>query len=126
VALVDGDPTQIDYIQQAATKYGATVVIILDIIHVLEYLWKAANALFDPNDANGAQWVADRIEPLLQGQRTSIVRCLRRVATLKGLSPKQREPIEQCITYLTNHASYLNYPLYLATFLYPEIPLYYR
>jgi hypothetical protein len=114
VALVDGDTTQIDYIQQAAKKYEATVVIILDIIHVLEYLWKATNALFDPDDANGAQWVADRIEQLLQGQRTSMVRCLRRAATVKGLSPKQREPIEQCITYLTNHASYLNYPHYLA------------
>jgi len=44
VAVVDGDTTQIDYIQQAATKYGATAVVILDIIHVLEYLWKAANA----------------------------------------------------------------------------------
>jgi hypothetical protein len=114
VALVDGDATQIDYIQQAATKDEVTVVIILDIIHVLEYLWKAANAVFDPDDANGAQWVADRIEQLLQGQRTSMVRCLRRTATVKGLSPKQREPIEQCITYLTNHASYLNYPHYLA------------
>jgi hypothetical protein len=114
VVLVDGDTTQIDYIQQAATKYGATVVIILDIIHVLEYLWKAANALFDPEDANGAWWVADRIEQLLQGQRTSMARCLRHAATVKGLNPKQREPIEQCITYLTNHAPYLNYPHYLA------------
>lgn len=115
IALVDGDTTQIDYIQQAAKKYGATVIIILDIIHVLEYLWKAANALFDPDDAKGAPWwVADRIEQLLQGQRTSMVRCLRRAATVKGLSPKQREPIEHCITYLTNHASYLNYPHYLA------------
>jgi hypothetical protein len=114
VALVDGDATQIDAIKQAAKKSGATVIIVLDIIHVLEYLWKATNALFDADDAKGAQWVADRIEQLLQGQRTSMVRCLRRAATVKGLSPKQREPIEHCITYLTNHASYLNYPHYLA------------
>jgi hypothetical protein len=113
VAWVDGDTTQIDSIKQAAKKYGATVVIILDIIH-LEYLWKAANALFDPEDTHSTPWVADRIEQFLQGQRTSMVRCLRRTATVKGLSPKQREPIEQCITYLTNHAPYLNYPQYLA------------
>ena len=30
------------------------------------------------------------------------------------MSPKQREPIDQCATYLANHASYLNYPHYLA------------
>ena len=30
------------------------------------------------------------------------------------MSPKQGEPIDQCATYLANHASYLNYPHYLA------------
>lgn len=30
------------------------------------------------------------------------------------MSSKHREPIDQCATYLANHASYLNYPLYLA------------
>jgi hypothetical protein len=114
VALVDGDPTQIDYIAKAAKTYGVSVVIILDIIHVLEYLWKAAKALFDPEEPNAAQGVGDKIEQLLHGQVKSIVRSLRRVATVKGLSAKQREPLDQCATYLANHASYLNYPHYLA------------
>src|SRR5467141_2262544 len=104
VALVDGDPTQIDYIEKAAKASGVSVVIILDIIHVLEYLWKAAKALFDPEDPKEAQWVADTIESLLQGRGNTIVRSLRRSATLKGLSPTQREPIDQCATYLVNHA----------------------
>ena len=114
VALVDGDPTQIDYIEKAAKASGVSVVIILDIIHVLEYLWKAAKALFDPEDPKEAQWVADTIESLLQGRGNTIVRSLRRSATLKGLSPTQREPIDQCATYLVNHAPYLHYPHYLA------------
>ena len=113
VVLVDGDPTQIDYIEKAAKAHGVRVVIILDIIHALEYLWKAAKVLFEPEDPNAAQWVADKIEQLLHGQVSSIVRSLRRSATLKGLSKKQREPADQCATYLANHASYLNYPHYL-------------
>jgi hypothetical protein len=114
VVLVDGDPTQIDYSKKTANAYGVSVVMILDIIHVLEYLWKAAKAQFDPEAPQAAQWVADKIEQLLHGQVHSIVRNLRRGATLKGMSPKQREPIDQCTTYLANHASYLNYPHYLA------------
>jgi len=51
-----------------------TVVIIVDIIHVLEYLWKAANALCEPEDANAAQGVGEKIEQRLQGQGHSIVR----------------------------------------------------
>ncbi len=114
VVLVDGDHTQIDYIEKAANASGVTVVIIVDIIHVLEYLWKAAKALFDPEDSNAAQWVGEKIEQLLQGQVNSIVRSLRRSAPLQGLSAKHREPMEQCATYLANHAPYLNYPHYLA------------
>src|SRR6266436_868490 len=47
VALVDGDPTQIDYIDKTAKASGVSVVMILDIIHVLEYLWKAAKTQFN-------------------------------------------------------------------------------
>ena len=114
VALVDGDATPIDSIDKAAKSYGVTVVILLDIIHVLEYLWKAAKALFDPEDPKGAQWVADQIESLVQGRVNALVRRLRRSATLKGLSAKQRAPIDQCATSLANHASSLNSPCSLA------------
>ncbi len=114
VVLVDGDPTQIDSIKKAAKAHGVNVVIILDSIHALEYLWKAAKALCEPEDPTTAQWVADKIEQLWHGQVSSIVRSVRRSATLKGLSTKQREPVDQCATSLANHASYLHYPHYLA------------
>lgn len=114
VVLVDGDPTQIDYIEKAAKAHGVSVVLILDIIHALEYLWKAAKVRFAPDDTQAASWVAEQIERLLHGQVSTIVRGLRRWATLQKLSPKQREPIDQCTTYLSNHIPYLNYPVYLA------------
>ena len=114
VVLVDGDHTQIDYVEKAAYASRVTVVVIVDILHVLEYLWKAAKALFDPEDPKAAQWVGDKIEQLLQGQARSIVSSVRLNETLQGLSAKQREPMEQCATYLANHAPYLNYPHYLA------------
>jgi hypothetical protein len=114
VVLVDGDLTQIDDIEQAADAFGVSVVIILDIMHVLEYLWQAAKAWLPPDDPKATQWVGDKTLQLLQGQVKSIVRNLRRGATAKGMSSKQREPIDQCANYLANHAAYLNYPAYLA------------
>ncbi len=114
VVLVDGDPTQIASIEQAVHASGVTVVMMVDLIHALEYLWKAAKALFDPDDPKEAQWVGEKIEQLLQGQAKSIVRNLRHSAISKGMSSKQREPIDQCATYLANHVPYLNYPAYLA------------
>src|SRR5207245_10572925 len=43
-----------------------------------------------------------------------LYRHLRRGATATGMSSTQREPMDQCATYLANHAAYLNYPDYLA------------
>lgn len=114
VVLVDGALTQIADIEQAARSCGVSVVIIGDIIHVLEYLWKAAQAWLSPDDPPVAQWVGDTTLQLLQGEGKSIVRPFRRGATAKGMSAQQREPMDQCATYLANHAAYLNYLDYLA------------
>jgi hypothetical protein len=42
IALVDGNNPQIDAVTAEAAASGVTVTIIIDFIHVLEYLWKAA------------------------------------------------------------------------------------
>jgi hypothetical protein len=42
VALVDGNRQQIDTIREQATARGVTITIVIDFVHVLEYLWNAA------------------------------------------------------------------------------------
>ena len=42
IALVDGDIYQLGLIQAQAAARGITLAILIDFIHVLEYLWKAA------------------------------------------------------------------------------------
>src|SRR5688572_4432072 len=100
--LVDGDLTQIDEIEPAAKAFGVEVVIMLDIIHVLEYLWKGAKVWLHCDDPKIAQWVYDKISQGLQGQVKSVVRHLRRGATAKRMNSTQREPIDKCATYLAN------------------------
>ena len=43
VVLVDGAETQLDLVEASAAAYGVDVTVILDIIHVVEYVWKAAH-----------------------------------------------------------------------------------
>ena len=52
VVLVDGDPNQIKKFQKLSKKFFVTLTIICDIIHVLEYLWKAGKALNDEEKLN--------------------------------------------------------------------------
>ena len=46
VALVDGAETQLDLVEAGAAAYGVDVTVVLDIIHVVEYVWKAAHVVF--------------------------------------------------------------------------------
>ena len=43
VVLVDGAETQLDLVEAGAAAYGVDVTVVLDIIHVVEYVWKAAH-----------------------------------------------------------------------------------
>ena len=60
IALVDGDRHQIEVIRGQAAARGITVTILVDFIHVLEYLWKAAWCFCPPRDPAAEDWVPPR------------------------------------------------------------------
>ena len=62
IALVDGDNYQLGLIQAAAAARGITLAIVIDFIHVLEYLWKAAWC-FHPPRRPGHGRLGDRAGP---------------------------------------------------------------
>jgi hypothetical protein len=113
VALVDGNPTQLSLLQTAAAKWGVALVIILDLIHVLEYLWKAAWAFFDEGDPAAEAWVSERLEAVLRGRSSQVAAGLRRSATLRGLSQRQRALVDRGADYLLKHREFLRYDKYL-------------
>lgn len=65
--LVDGDPRQLRAVKQEEQRIRVEVTIVLDVIHVPEYIWKAAPALFGETDAWADSWVSDRLLALLSG-----------------------------------------------------------
>ena len=68
VVLVDGDLTQLDAVKKEAKRLGVKVTIIGDLVHVLEYLWKAARAIFGQTCAEAEEWVGNRLLGLLTGR----------------------------------------------------------
>jgi hypothetical protein len=109
IALVDGNTTQIDAIQAEAARRQASVAIVLDFIHVLEYLWKAAWSFFYPGDPDAETWVADQATKILEGKATTVAAGIRRRATRFGYSPSERKGADQTATYLTSKNPYLDY-----------------
>lgn len=114
VALVDGNPTQLGLLYAAATAYGVTLCIVLDLIHVLQYLWKAAWALYPAGAPEAEPWVTARLEQLLRGRSQHVAAGMRRSATVRGLTEEQRAPVDQCANYLLKYADFLHYDAYLA------------
>ena len=113
VALVDGENHQLRILKRMAKKQGIDLTIIVDIIHVIEYLWKAGRAFHPQSGPELEKWVQHRLLKILEGKAGLMAGGMRRSATMKELTDKQRESVETCATYLKNKAPYLKYDRYL-------------
>ena len=115
VALVDGNNHQIDRIKKEARKRKLKVTILIDCVHVLEYLWSAAWCFFKEGDPAAERWVHEKARQILEGNAGIIAASIRRKATRLGLEPKHREGADRCADYLLAKRPYLDYPTALAT-----------
>jgi hypothetical protein len=104
VALVDGNNTQIRILDRMAQDKDINLTIIVDIIHVIEYLWDAGRVFHPESGPELEKWVQHRLLGVLQGKAELMAAGMRRSATRKNLSSKQREPVDTCATYLHNKA----------------------
>lgn len=90
-----------------------TFVIVLDLLHVLGYLWKAALAFFSEGDREAEVWVGHYLRMLLEGKASVVAGELRRMATQRGLHGSKRETVEKTVDYFLNNKEYMDYERYL-------------
>jgi hypothetical protein len=113
--LVDGQPDQIKRVQRAARKAGVEITIQLDIVHVLEYLWRAAYAFHPESSPEAEKWVEDRLLALLSGRPAGeIAKSLRSMIVRHDLDAKVAKPVATCASYLVKNARWLHYDRALA------------
>jgi hypothetical protein len=107
VVLVDGARHQLEVIQAEAARRNIPINIIVDLIHVLEYLWGAAWCLHHKDDPAAEAWVAAHALTLLNGQITDTITTITGQAA--GLTGVGRHGVDACLDYLTTKAAYLRY-----------------
>ncbi len=90
------------------------VTYILDIIHVRDYLWGAANALHEEGSESGRTWVQERLEQILKGGAGYVIGGLKQTITKRGLKGNKRQALEKAITYFERHKKWMRYDEYLA------------
>lgn len=114
VVLVDGDRHQIERVRQEAHRRAVEVTLVLDLIHVLEYLWKAAWCFFEEGDKKAEQWVRERAIRILEGHSSDVAAGIRRSATLRELEPSERKGADSCADYLIAKRDLLHYDEYMS------------
>jgi len=114
VALVDGANHQIERITAEAKDREVSVHILIDFVHVMEYLWKAAWSFHTEGDPAAQAWVHTKARDILAGKARTVATTIRRIASTRKLSTTARKGADHAARYLTNKAPYLDYPTALA------------
>ncbi len=114
VALVDGNNHQIERIGAEAADRNVKVSTIIDFVHVIEYLWRAAWSFFQEGEPAAEAWVHDKALAVLDGKASITAAAIRRKATCLNLDNQQRANADRAANYLLNKAPYLDYPTALA------------
>ena len=116
IGLVDGDTYQIGLFQAQAAARGITVTILVDFIHVLEYLWKAAWCFHEPRDPAMEDWVTAQGLDILHGRAGDVIERISQLAADHPPRPggEHEKIIRKTLHYLDAKQPFMDYPRALA------------
>jgi len=110
VALMDGEPK----LRELIATYLPSFCIILDLYHVLEYIWKAAHVFYSEGSKEATRWVQCMLKLLLQGGVEDIILYLRGHLEFSELTASKHAILEKVIGYLDRGKAFMRYDCYLA------------
>lgn len=107
IVLIDGHRGLVAGVPKALSEAGlSAAAVILDIVHVSEYLWKAANALLGEQHPEREGWVYERLLLLLESRAHEVIAELEQIeAPPKG--------VVEAVRYFRNHCHMMDYKHYL-------------
>ncbi len=114
LVVVDGDAKLARWVRAEAGRRGIKVTLVLDFIHALEYLWRAAHVFFDEGSADIEPWVLERLRWMLEGKASTVAASMTRKATVLGLDAKTRKPVDTAARYLLKRKEMMRYDELLA------------
>ena len=95
-------------------QYLPEAIGILDLWHVMEYLWKGAH-VFHPEGSTQAQaWVGQQLEKLLEGKVGYVIGGLKQRRTKYRLKGNKKKTLHSVITYFHNNRAHMRYDEYIA------------
>jgi len=90
------------------------VVLVLDLLHVLSYLWKAAYVFHEEGSRQARDWVKRRTLWILEGNVSQVIKGLRQSVTKRKLRGARKKTLLGVANYFWNNRSRMKYDTYLA------------
>ena len=110
VIVTDGERA----LQRRVCQSFTGVTLVLDLLHVLEKLWKAAHALHPEGSREAEEFVYQRAERILDGQVSQVVKGLRLIVTKRKLTATKAKTLTEVAGYLYSNRERMKYDAYLA------------
>jgi len=122
VCVMDGAPTLWKKAQRLMKTLGVTIVCILDLFHVMDYLWDAARCVHGSDDKAAEAFVTDRLRRILNGEIGRVIGGLKQMlAKDKNKNRGQRKfnstqckTLNKVIRYFDRKKKFMRYDAYLA------------
>lgn len=111
VVLCDGHQALVKGFPEVLAEAGLAdrvEAMILDIVHVSEYLWKCGNALLGEQHADREAWVYERLLMILESRLEEVI------DELSGSEAHEHPSIRAALSYFRNHRHMMDYQRYLA------------
>jgi hypothetical protein len=110
VIVTDGERA----LQRRVCQTFTDVTLVLDLLHVLDKLWKAAHALYPEGSREAEDFVYQGAERILCGMASQVVKGLRQIVTKCRLTGNKAKTLHDVAAYLHNNRDRMRYDLYLA------------
>jgi hypothetical protein len=109
VAIMDGEMKLRELQEQTMSR----AIIILDIWHATEYLWKLAYCFHPEGSAEAEAFVETHLRKLLDGKVRRMIGGIRRMKNKCKALKQSRARIEQYVNYFAERCDYMKYDEYL-------------
>jgi hypothetical protein len=110
VALTDGSAP----LQHHVLTQLPTFVLVLDVIHAIEYLWEAANGIYGEKSPQRQRWVRERVLRMLSGGTQQIIDEFRTLADAPKCTKRASKVLLDTVRYYQRNLPYMRYDDYLA------------
>jgi hypothetical protein len=112
--LVDGEQNQQTAIFDHARSRQRRITIVLDLIHVIHYIWLAGFALSRRKESAAAEWVVTHLRLLLSGGPAALIAATEAALVGRRLTKTARKQVDSALAYFRRNDTFMDYPAFLA------------